>query len=366
MLSSVVVHRRALHRIPELSDQLPETTAYVQSVLASLRCVVTTPIPGGICAWFDAGKAETVAFRADMDALPETENTGLPYASTHPGKMHACGHDGHTAMALALAEHVSAHLEELPRNVLFLFQPAEETFGGAKHLCETGVLEARHVVRVFGLHLWPKLEAGRVFTRPGPLMARANELKIIITGHSVHISRAHEGRDALAAGVDFYQRSAALAASVPPPRVLGYGKLVSGTVRNAVSGETVLEGTLRTYHEETYRACREGLERIAREVAAESRCAVDLQISDGYPPVWNHEELYHFLCRQLGPDAPALLAEPVLAAEDFSFYQQRVPGVFCFLGVGDTAELHAPEFCFDDETILPQGVEFLKRLLMLP
>ena len=116
MLSSVVVHRRALHRIPELSDQLPETTAYVQSVLASLRCVVTTPIPGGICAWFDAGKAETVAFRADMDALPETENTGLPYASTHPGKMHACGHDGHAAMALALAEHVSAHLEELPRN----------------------------------------------------------------------------------------------------------------------------------------------------------------------------------------------------------------------------------------------------------
>ena len=366
MLPSVVTHRRALHRIPELSDQLPETTAYVRSVLAPLRCTVSAPIPGAVCAWFDAGKTETVAFRADMDALPETENTGLPYASAHPGRMHACGHDGHTAMALALAEYESGHLAELPRNVLFLFQPAEETFGGARPLCETGILEAHRVVRVFGLHLWPKLEAGRVFTRPGPLMARANEITVTVTGHSVHISRASQGRDALAAGVDFYQRAAALAASVPPPRVLAFGKLVSGTVRNAVSGETVLEGTLRTYHEETYRACREGLERIGREVAAESGCRVDVRLSDGYPAVWNHEALYGSLCRQLGADAPALLAEPVLAAEDFSFYQQRVPGVFCFLGVGDSAELHAPEFCFDDTAVLPKGVDFLKRLLMLP
>ena len=365
MLPSVVIHRRALHRIPELSDQLPETVNYVRSVLSALRCEITSPIPGAVCAWFDAGKAETVAFRADMDALPEEERTGLPYASVHPGTMHACGHDGHTAMALALAEYVSEHLSELPRNVLFLFQPAEETFGGARPLCETGILEAHRVARVFGLHLWPGLEAGTLFTRPGPLMARANELKVTITGHSVHISRASQGRDALAAGVDFYQRAAALAASAPPPRVLGFGKFVSGTVRNAVSGETVMEGTLRTYHEDTYAICREGLERIAREVGEKSGCAVDLQISDGYPPVWNHEGLYEQLCRQLGPSAPRLLAEPVLAAEDFSFYQSRVPGVFCFLGVGDTAELHAPEFCFDDELVLPRGVEFLKKLLVL-
>ena len=124
MLPSVVAHRRALHRIPELSDQLPETAAYVRSVLAPLSCTVTTPIPSAICAFFDAGKPETVAFRADMDALPVTERTGLPYASIYSGRMHACGHDGHMSMALALAEHVSARLSELPRNVLFLFQPA--------------------------------------------------------------------------------------------------------------------------------------------------------------------------------------------------------------------------------------------------
>ena len=109
MLPSVVAHRRALHRIPELSDQLPETAAYVRSVLAPLSCTVTTPIPSAICAFFDAGKPETVAFRADMDALPVTERTGLPYASIHPGRMHACGHDGHMTMALALAEHVFTH-----------------------------------------------------------------------------------------------------------------------------------------------------------------------------------------------------------------------------------------------------------------
>ena len=365
MLSSVVAHRRALHRIPELSDQLPETTRYVRSVLAPLRCEVTCPIPGAVCAWFDAGRPETVAFRADMDALPVEERTGLPYASAHPGAMHACGHDGHTAMALALAEHVSDHLASLPRNVLILFQPAEETFGGARPLCETGILEAHRVVRIFGLHLWPGLEAGRVFTRPGPLMARANEVTVTITGHSVHLSRASQGRDALRAGVKFYLRAAGFVETLPPPRVLGFGKMVSGTVRNAVSGQTVLEGSLRTYREETYRACREGLARIGAELAGETGCQVDVHLNEGFPAVWNHEELCETLCRQLGPEAPGPLAEPVLAAEDFSFYQRRVPGVFCFLGVGDTAELHAPEFCFDDEAVLPRGVGFLKRLLVL-
>ena len=368
MLSSVVAHRRVLHRIPELSDQLPETTAYVQSVLASLRCVVTTPIPGGICAWFDAGKAETVAFRADMDALPETENTGLPYASTHPGKMHACGHDGHTAMALALAEHVSAHLEELPRNVLFLFQPSEETTGGAGKLCESGVLERYRVRRIFGLHLWPGLEAGVIASRPGPLMARSNEVTITVEGRSVHMSRADEGLDALTAGISYLQRAYDMMEQLPPdqPRVLRFGKMVSGTVRNAISGHTVLEGSLRTYREDTFRFCRQQLKDIGRSVAAETGCTVDVHLSEGYPAVWNHEELYQKIAAQLGADAPALLEKPVLAAEDFSFYQQYVPGLFFFLGTGDTPKLHAPDFTFDDEAVLPKGVDFLEKLLMLP
>lgn len=365
MLPSAVVHRRALHQIPELSDQLPETVAYVLSVLSPLSCTLSQPIPGAVCAFFDAGKPETVAFRADMDALPVEEATGLTWSSVHPGVMHACGHDGHTAMALALAEHVSAHLAELPRNVLFLFQPAEETFGGAAPLCAAGLLEQHHVVRIFGLHLWPGLEAGRVFTRPGPLMSQSNEVDVEITGHSVHISRAHEGRDALKAGIDYLQRSQALVEALPPPHVLGFGHLVSGTVRNSVSGHALLEGTLRTYHEETFHDAREGLVQLAREIEAESSCQVEVRLSQGYPAVWNHEALYETVCRALGPDAPALLERPVLASEDFSFYQRRCPGVFFFLGVGETAELHAPEFCFDDAAVLPQGVAFLKKLVRM-
>ena len=154
---SVVDHRRALHRIPELDNQLPETLQLVRSVLATLPCRVFSPITGSVCAWFDAGKSDAVAFRADLDALPVPEATGLPYASVHPGRMHACGHDAHTAMILTLAEYAAEHLAELPRNVLFLFQPSEETTGGAGKLCETGVLERHRVRRIFGIHLWPGL-----------------------------------------------------------------------------------------------------------------------------------------------------------------------------------------------------------------
>jgi len=367
MPASVVNHRRALHRIPELDNRLDQTVSYVRSVLEALPCTVTCPIPGSVCAYFDAGKAETVAFRADMDALPVTEATGLPFTSAHPGQMHACGHDGHTAMALALAEYVAEHFADLPRNVLFLFQPAEETTGGALPLCETGILETHNVERVFGLHLWPKVPAGTVASRPGPLMARANEVTVTITGKSVHLSRAAEGIDAMTAGAEYLRRAYTMIDSLPPdePRAFRFGKFVSGTVRNAVSGETRLEGSLRTYREETYRFCREQLERIGADIADETGCAVDVHLNEGYPAVWNHEELYTALCAALGEDAPALLNSPALAAEDFSFYQQRVPGVFFFLGTGDTEELHSPKFDFDDEVILPQGVEFLKKLLML-
>ncbi|MEI3361148.1 MAG: M20/M25/M40 family metallo-hydrolase [Oscillospiraceae bacterium] len=184
---------------------------------------------------------------------------------------------------------------------------------------------------------------GRDFTperslRPGPLMARANEVTITVTGKSVHLSRAAEGRDALAAGLDYYRRALELVEALPPPRVLGFGRMVSGTVRNAVSGETHPGGQPADLSG-GYLPGLSGrvLIRLGVQVAEERGCEVDVHLSDGYPAVWNHEALYVQLCRELGPKAPALLDTPVLAAEDFSFYQQRVPGVFFFLGVGETA-----------------------------
>lgn len=365
---SVLTHRRTLHRIPELDNQLPETTAYVRSILENLPCQVFSPIPGSVCAFFDAGKPETVAFRADLDALPITEATGLPYASIHSGTMHACGHDGHTAMALSLAEETASILAQLSRNVLFLFQPAEETTGGARQLCEAGVLSAYHVSRVFGLHLWPGLAQGTIASRPGPLMARANEVTVTITGKSVHLSRASEGLDALTAGAAYLQQAYEMADRLPPsdPHVLRFGRMVSGTVRNAVSGKTVLEGSLRTYREETYHFCRSQLEALGQKIATQTGCRVEVFLNEGYPAVWNHEALYTRICQELGPAAPVTLDAPALAAEDFSFYQQHVPGVFFFLGVGSTPALHSPEFSFDDAAVLPQGVAFLQKLLLLP
>lgn len=368
MTPTVVDHRRVLHRIPELDNDLPETTAYVGRVLAGLPCRLYSPIRGSWCAWFDAGKRESVAFRADMDALPVEEATTLPYASGHPGKMHACGHDGHTAMALALAEYAAEHLAELPRNVLILFQPSEETTGGAKLLCETGVLQKYRVRRVFGLHLWPGLPEGTVWSRPGPMMARSSEVTVSLLGKSAHISKYREGVDALTAGAEYLRRAYAMMDQLPPaePSLLRFGKMTSGTVRNAVSGQTRLEGSLRTYSERVFRFCGRQLRDIGRSLAAETGCAVTVSLSEGYPAVWNHDELYKQVMDGLGEDAPEILSRPVLAAEDFSFYQQDAPGVFFFLGVGDTPPLHAPDFSFDDGAVLPKGVEFLKKLLYLP
>lgn len=367
MTTKIIEYRHRLHQIPELDCQLPETIKYVLSILTPLDGTISCPTEGSVCIFFDAGKSETVAFRADMDALPVTEPAGLPYISQHPGQMHACGHDGHTAIALGLAEYASIHRSELPRNVLILFQPAEETTGGAKAICDSGILNQYHVSRIFGLHLWPGLSAGSIFTCPGPLMARSNEVTVKITGQSVHLSRASEGRDALAAGIAYYQRANTMIASLPPEerRVLGFGKFNSGTVRNAVSGQTVLEGSLRTYREKIYHVCRENLEQIGVEIAADTGCIIDVHLSEGYPAVWNHEALYTEICHDLGPDAPLFIPEPVLASEDFSFYQKTVPGVFFFLGIGDVPELHAPEFHFDDEKILPKGLAFLERLMRL-
>jgi hippurate hydrolase len=193
------------------------------------------------------------------------------------------------------------------------------------------------------------------------------EVTVTITGKSVHISKWSEGIDAMAAGAEFLRRAYAMMAQLPPVdrTLLRFGKLVSGTVRNAVSGHTLIEGTLRTYSEESSRFCCRQLQEIGKAVAAETGCGVTLDMATGYPAVWNHEELLHSICQALGEEAPRLLETPALASEDFSFYQQEVPGAFFFLGVGETSELHAPDFSFNDEAVLPAGVEFMKKLLML-
>ena len=356
-------YRRALHQIPELDRDLPETLSFVRGELEGLGCQVFAPCQGALCAYFDCGRSETAAFRADMDALPIQEALDTPYRSRHPGRMHACGHDGHTAMLLGLAH--LARGRELPRNLLLVFQPAEETDGGAEFICGSGVLEERHVTRIFGLHLWPGLPAGTLWTRPGPMMAKNSEVTVEVAGRSVHITKAEQGVDALWIAAELVRRYYDMAAGELPAgelRVLRFGHMVSGTVRNALSAHTVLEGTLRVFSMETFRFLCRRMEEIAGELQEEYGCAISLHFTKGYPPVCNDQALLETVERRLGP--LGRLAAPELGAEDFAFYQERVPGLFCFMGLGDTPPLHAADFDFD-EAVLAKGLAFYEKLLYL-
>ena len=351
--------RRALHSIPELDRNLPKTLQYLQTALKDLNCRVFSPMEGALAAFFDFGGEKTLVFRADMDALPMQEKTGLPFASRHPGCMHACGHDGHMAILLELARRLNGK-EKLAYNVLLLFQPAEETTGGAKDLCETGILQQYGVEAVFGLHLWPGLAAGTIASRKDEMMARSAEVTVDIYGRASHIAKAHLGLDALAAGMEFYGRAMALADSLPKEtfRLLKFGKFQSGTVRNALSAYTHMEGSLRAFRDEDFTFLRDGLLDIGRKLEGETGCTVQIHLSEGYPAVMNPPALYD---RVRNAVAFSELEEPSMTAEDFSWYQRYVPGLFFFLGTGEGPALHADTFDFDEAALLA-GADFFEKI----
>jgi hippurate hydrolase len=244
--------------------------------------------------------------------------------------------------------------------VLLIFQPGEESPGGARAICDTGVLEAYKVKAVFGLHLWPALEKGVVFSRRNELMARASEVTLDLYGKSAHIAKAAEGIDSLMAGAEFYTRAMEMERQIPAGifRLLKFGKFHSGTVRNALSAHTHLEGSLRAFQDETFEAMAQGLRDIAADVERKYGCTVNLHLADGYPAVLNPDAVYDAV-RSILPVRE--LAEPCMTAEDFSWYQKHVPGMFFFLGLGDTPALHADTFDFD-ETILLKGADFFEKL----
>ena len=351
--------RQQLHMIPELDRTLPQTLRYLTEQLSKLKCHVFSPMEGAVCAWFDFGADGAIAFRSDADALPIVENTGLAYSSQNPGRMHACGHDGHMAIALELARRLDRK-EKLNKNVLIVFQPAEETTGGARDLCATGVFKQYGVEAIFGLHLWPGLEEGVVFSRCNEMMSRSCEVKVDIIGRSAHIAKADQGIDAMAAGVDFYSRAMAMERALPKSvfRLLKFGKLQSGTVCNAISGHTRLEGSLRAFQDDVFYSLRAGLVSIGKTVERNSGCTVSIYMNDGYPPVMNPARLYKKIRNFVTfRELPA----PSMITEDFSWYQKSLPGMFFFLGVGDTPALHADDFNFNEQ-VLVKGADFFECL----
>ena len=351
--------RRALHRIPELELTLPKTMEYLKNALSGLKCTVFSPMESALCAFFDFGKKDAIAFRADADALPIREQSGKAYASTHPGVMHACGHDGHMAILLEVARQLDRK-EDLPHNVLLVFQPGEETPGGAKLLVKTGVFSRYKVQAIFGLHLWPGLPEGMIASRAGEMMSRSCEVTVDIYGKTAHIAKAAEGNDALAAGVEFFRRAKAMEVALPRDifRLLKFGKFQSGTVRNALSDHTHMEGSLRAFQDEVFYSLRAGLVAIGKDIERSFGCTVNIFMSEGYPAVMNPKDLHKRVRKAVGFFE---LDKPSMTSEDFSFYQKKLPGMFFFLGLGNVPALHADNFDFD-ETILLKGAEFFVDL----
>lgn len=351
--------RRALHRIPELDRHLPKTMAYLENALKGLKCTVFSPMESALCAWFDFGAEDAIAFRSDADALPIAERTGAEYASEHPGWMHACGHDGHMAILLELARRLDKK-EKLNHNVLLVFQPAEETDGGAKDLCATGVLKKHNVQAIFGLHLWPGMPEGMIASRKNEMLARSCEITVDIYGKSAHIARAEEGIDAVAAGVEFYKRVMTMEAALPRKifRLIKFGVFNSGTVRNALSAHTHMEGSLRAFQDEIFYSLRAEIVSIAKEIERSYGCTINIYMNDGYPAVMNPADLHKKVRKAVGFFE---LDKPYMIAEDFSFYQKNLPGMFFFLGIGDTPALHSDNFCFNEEILL-KGADFFEEL----
>lgn len=292
-----------------------------------------------------------LVLRADMDALPVTEESGLPYASQNPGVMHACGHDAHMAMLLAAASQLKE--QPVPQNIRFLFQPAEEIISGAAKMLEAGALP-ENTAAVFGIHVWPLVPKGKMVAKVGPLMASSTTIQIRCRGRSAHCGKRHEGADALMTAAQIATRfREAEEVAGGDGTVLFCGKLHSGTAHNVVAADAELKGTLRTFSPEKRELVLQKLESIVSQCAAANGTTAQITYPAYNPEVSNPQAL---TCRvqQLLED-PITDWEPALAAEDFAQYQKVRPGVFLWLGVGDTAALHNGKF-FVPQEVLPVGV----------
>ncbi|TVP68548.1 MAG: amidohydrolase [Leptolyngbya sp. LCM1.Bin17] len=362
--------RRHLHSHPELSGQEYKTAAYVAGVLSScgLRVQELVGKTGVVAELPGSGDRRLLAIRADMDALPIIERLELPYVSTQPGIMHACGHDVHTTVGLGTAMVLAQLGVPLPGTVRFLFQPAEETAQGARWMIEDGVMEG--VSAVLGLHAYPSVPARTIGIRYGALTAAADDLEITIIGESGHGARPHEAIDAIwiaAQVVTTLQQSISRTQNPLHPVVLTVGQISGGRAPNVIADTVKLSGTVRSLHPDTRHHLPQWIDNIIAGVCQPYGAKYEINFRRGVPSVLNDPVLTELSAQcareALGHEQIQLIHEPSLGAEDFSLYLEHAPGTMFRLGVGFTDRavnypLHHPKFEVD-ETAIAAGVTTL-------
>src|SRR6516164_2105320 len=369
LLPAAVALRRRIHQKPELGLDLPLTTAAVLDGLRGLDVgIARGPSTSGLIVTLNGAKpGRTILLRGDMDALPMPEETGLNYASEFPGRMHACGHDSHTAMLVQAVHLLHRHRDELAGTVKFMFQPGEEGHGGARLMIEDGLINADPKPdAAFALHVWPGVKAGAILGRPGPMMASADYWSITVRGRGGHASMPHDAIDPVPVAFEIglaLQTMVTRHIDVFDPVVLTCAKVVAGTTNNVIPETAEMVGTLRATSERARERAHEGIRRVAVNIAAAHLCDAEVTIRRGYPVTVNDAGFVDFAqavaTDLLGAvnyiDRPA----PIMGAEDFSYILQRMPGCMMFLGVrpdghdghGHVAPCHSNRMILNEDSM---------------
>lgn len=356
--------RRHLHEYPELSFEEVETPSYIATFHRELGHVVREGVGGrGVVAILRGGKpGKTVALRADFDALAIQEENDVPYKSKIAGKMHACGHDGHTATLLGLAKALNAMRDQIEGNVVFIHQHAEEVApGGAKPMIEDGCLEGVDVI--FGTHLWAPTPLGEILVKDGAIMAAADKVEITVQGKGGHGAEPHHSIDAVTLASQFVVNAQQLVSRRIDPlksAVLTIGHFEAINPFNVIADRVVLAGTIRTFEEEVRIQMEQELEAVLNATCLAFGASYEYRYTRGYPPVYNHQRETEFLA-QLASTVPGvdqvITCPPFMIGEDFAYYLEKVPGTFFFTGAKkpewETAyPHHNARFDFDERAML--------------
>ena len=363
--------RRHLHANPELSFECHETAAFVAERLREFGVdeIHTGIAKTGIVAIINGqGAGPTIGLRADMDALPMPEETGLEYASVHAGKMHACGHDGHTTMLLGAARYL-AETRKFSGRVALIFQPAEEDGGGGEVMCDEGIMDTFDIGEVYALHNIPDLPVGTFSTTPGPIMAAADDFQINIKGLGGHGAYPQETRDPVVAVVALVSAIQTIVSRNHDTRqmmVASVTQIHTGSAHNVIPETAFVGGTVRTFDKDVQKMAKRRLHEICRGIAESYDVEVDLAYNDGYPPTINDADKAAIAAAVAaevsGVDNVVADQDSEMGAEDFSYMLEKRPGAYLFLGQGDGPGVHNTGYNFNDE-ISPIGASFFARMV---